>query len=100
MALITNKPRSASARAVRNTVCFVINAQDFRTRLGEVSPFMQVIVRVLAENVRQSNSQIDAATRRIRSQERVLDAARKGAEAEDPARQPKARSSKGVVRGE
>ena len=85
---------------MRNTLCFVIKDQDFRSRLGEISPFMQVIVRVLAENVRQSNSQIDAATRRIRSQERVINAARKGGRVEGDGHEPKVRSNKGVARGE
>lgn len=111
MALVTRLPRSASARASRNTICFVINADDFRKRLGEVSPFMQIIVKVLAENVRESNSLIDAAAKQIKRQKRALKQGAKPparpqpnprveTQASDvsPPDAPKAVSRKGVVR--
>lgn len=112
MALVTRQPRSASARATRNTICFVINADDFRERLGEVSPFMQVIVKVLAENVRGSNSTIDAAAKQIRRQKKALKEAQSPGSAapkprprkevtddDEPPGGPKAVSRKGVAKG-
>ncbi|MBN8543724.1 MAG: cyclic nucleotide-binding domain-containing protein [Alphaproteobacteria bacterium] len=53
MALIEERPRSASAIAVLDTECYVINAQIFEQKLNELDPFLRAIFRVMGNTIRR-----------------------------------------------
>lgn len=50
MALIDKKPRSATATAIKDTWCYMVNEQDFQKKLNSLDPFLrgicQVVVRI------------------------------------------------------
>ncbi len=80
MALVTDRPRSASARALTETVCYVIKESDFRARLDESGRFSDTLVRVLAENVRSTSdllttreAELVARERELQQRELILD---------------------------
>jgi CRP/FNR family cyclic AMP-dependent transcriptional regulator len=72
MALITDQPRSASARARCETVCYVIKEGDFRSHLDESGRFSDILVRVLAANVRCSSDLLSAREAELVAREREL----------------------------
>lgn len=53
MALVESRPRSASAIAMLDTECFVINPNIFEQKLNEVDPFMRSIFRVMSNTIRK-----------------------------------------------
>ncbi|MFN3076791.1 MAG: Crp/Fnr family transcriptional regulator [Alphaproteobacteria bacterium] len=58
MALIDDQPRSATARALNDTVCLVIKESDFKQRMGVASPWIRALMRILVNNVRTSNAMV------------------------------------------
>lgn len=92
MALVSDKPRSASARALTETVCFVVKESDFRARLDESGRFSDTLIRVLAENVRStsellSSREADLVARERELQQRELILAEQSREIEEKERQ-------------
>jgi CRP/FNR family cyclic AMP-dependent transcriptional regulator len=60
MALIENRPRSASAIAVLDTECYVINSNIFEKKLNEIDPFLRAIFRVMGNTIRRlSKEKVD-----------------------------------------
>ncbi len=59
MALIDDGTRSASATAIEDTVLIIISGEKVRARLADADPFVASIVRILARNLRASNSQLE-----------------------------------------
>ena len=58
MALIDNKPRSASAMAMSETVkCMALGVIEFNEKLEGMDPFMRGIIRVLVDTVRRMTQQ-------------------------------------------
>ncbi|MCD6034921.1 MAG: hypothetical protein K0R63_662 [Rickettsiales bacterium] len=56
MALVLeSNERSASAKAVKDTWCYVLTEDMFRERLDKLDPFMQGIVKSLVMNLRLMN---------------------------------------------
>lgn len=53
MALVESRPRSASAVAMLDTECFVINPNIFEQKLNDVDPFMRSIFRVMSNTIRK-----------------------------------------------
>ena len=53
MALVENRPRSASVVAMLDTECFVINPNIFEQKLNDVDPFMRSIFRVMSNTIRK-----------------------------------------------
>ena len=53
MALIEHRPRSASAVAVMDTECYVLNANAFEQKLAEVDPFLRAVFRVMGNTIRK-----------------------------------------------
>lgn len=72
MALVTDRPRSASARALTETVCYIIKESDFRARLDESGRFSDTLVRVLAENVRSTSDLLTSREAELVAREREL----------------------------
>lgn len=56
MALVDNRPRSATAVATQDTVCLIIKEHEFKDRLKELSPWCQALVRILVDNLRETTS--------------------------------------------
>ncbi|CAK0774842.1 Cyclic nucleotide-binding domain-containing protein [Azospirillaceae bacterium] len=52
MALIDNKPRMASAMALRATICLVVPVEVFHDRLEKSDPFIRALLRILVNNIR------------------------------------------------
>lgn len=52
MALIENRPRSASAITMLDTDCYVINTHIFEQKLNDLDPFLRAIFRVLSNTIR------------------------------------------------
>ncbi|MEX2642516.1 MAG: cyclic nucleotide-binding domain-containing protein [Acetobacterales bacterium] len=72
MALVSDKRRSASARALTETVCHVIQEADFRARLDESGRFSDALIRVLAENVRSTSELLTSREADLVAREREL----------------------------
>jgi len=53
MALIENRPRSASAIAMLDTECYVINQAIFDMKLSDMDPFVRAIFRVMSNTIRR-----------------------------------------------
>lgn len=53
MALIENRPRSATVTAILDTECYVINANIFEQKLNDIDPFLRAIFRVMSNTVRR-----------------------------------------------
>ncbi len=60
MALIHHKPRSASAVAVMDTECYVLNHMAFDDKLKTIDPFLRGVFRVLANTVRELTTELAA----------------------------------------
>ncbi len=58
MSLIDNKPRSATAVARTDTICYTLDEKSFRKYLMELNPFAYRIFQTLAETVRNMNKEI------------------------------------------
>ena len=55
MALIDDKPRMASARAINGPVVLkVITKEQFYNSLGDVNPFVSKLLSILVEQVREN----------------------------------------------
>ena len=54
MALIDGKPRAASARADGGCTVVVINRANFMQRMKKSDPFVQGLLKILAETVRRN----------------------------------------------
>lgn len=58
MALVDNKPRSATATAVGEVECLRVSTLDFQALVRKLDPLMQGVFRVMIERLRQmSNAQ-------------------------------------------
>lgn len=55
MALIDNRPRSATAIAVKVSECIILSRAGFDKKLKEMDPFLRGIFRVLSQNIRNLN---------------------------------------------
>ncbi|MCF3629041.1 cyclic nucleotide-binding domain-containing protein [Thalassospiraceae bacterium LMO-SO8] len=53
MALIDGKPRAASARSAGGCTVVVINRANFQHRMKKSDPFVQGLLKILAETVRR-----------------------------------------------
>tara|TARA_R110002072_G_scaffold87757_5_gene197797 strand:- start:238 stop:609 length:372 start_codon:yes stop_codon:yes gene_type:complete len=53
MALIDGKPRAASARAAGGCTVVIINRANFQHRMKKSDPFVQGLLKILAETVRR-----------------------------------------------
>ncbi len=73
MALVTGDGRSASARALSDTTCFVIREQEFRQRLSNGAKLGHSLMRVLTDTVRTSTSRILEQSARIAHLEREVE---------------------------
>ena len=58
MALLDDRPRSASAIATRRTSVIAVDGQTFETMILTNGKFALKIIKVLAERIRRSNSQV------------------------------------------
>lgn len=52
MALIDQKPRSATATAVTGVQCFIMNAEDFEEKIKELDPIIRGVFRVAVATAR------------------------------------------------
>lgn len=59
MALIDDVPRMASALALEETVCKVVDKKTFEANMKSVDPFMRSVIRILTKNVRSLSVEID-----------------------------------------
>jgi len=60
MALIDDKPRMATATAVQETVCKVIDKKTFAQNMKTLDPFMRRVVDILTKNVRSLSRELDS----------------------------------------
>lgn len=58
MALIDSAPRSATARALSETTCFIISEKTFREQVDKADPLIRALLRVLVRNVREHHVQL------------------------------------------
>lgn len=56
MALVDNAPRAATATALTDTWCHVMDRNTFEANLKRMHPFMRGIVQALVKTVRNYNS--------------------------------------------
>jgi len=56
MALIDDKPRMASARAVGETTVMVISREMFNKKLSRMDPFARGLINILSDHVRRMSS--------------------------------------------
>jgi CRP-like cAMP-binding protein len=56
--IIEDAPRSANATAMEETTCLVIKDYEFRRKLDDADAFVRALVRILAQNLRQTNRHI------------------------------------------
>ena len=62
MALVDKGRRSASARAVEDTVCYVLQEQDLDKALERADPFLRNLALVLSKRLRNSNGKLQASS--------------------------------------
>ncbi len=60
MALIDKKPRSATATALKDTWCYLVDEQSFQKKIDELDPFMRGICRVLVQIARNMTEKYPA----------------------------------------
>lgn len=58
MAMIDNSPRSATAKAIEDTWCYVLDKDTFKSQIESLSPFMREIYSYLASRIRKNNEKI------------------------------------------
>jgi CRP-like cAMP-binding protein len=58
MALIDGKPRSASAKAVEDSVVVIIDADTFHDRIKGVPPWFMSIIKMTSQKIRQANRRL------------------------------------------
>lgn len=58
MAMIDKSPRSATAKAVEDTWCYVLDKETFKQQLKTLSPFMRSIYAYLSSEIRKNNEKI------------------------------------------
>lgn len=55
MSFLDNLPRSATVRAINESVIYMINRNEFEKIFNEQDPLMQSLVQVLSERLRKAN---------------------------------------------
>ncbi len=55
MALVDNKPRSATAIALEDTTCFMVDEEAFSRALNELHPLIYSIFESMAVSIREMN---------------------------------------------
>jgi CRP-like cAMP-binding protein len=55
MALIDDRPRSATATAIELTQCMIIQQKELRQKLDRTDPFIRALLRIMVRNVRSTN---------------------------------------------
>lgn len=55
MALIDDRPRSATATAIELTQCMVVQHKELRQKLERTDPFVRALLRIMVRNVRSTN---------------------------------------------
>ncbi|MBT4889706.1 MAG: hypothetical protein HON65_09155, partial [Rhodospirillales bacterium] len=63
MALISNKPRMASARVSKDVKLMVITQGMFEGRLGKLDPFSRALIEVLSDYVRTATDKLGVGIR-------------------------------------
>ncbi|MAF48157.1 MAG: cyclic nucleotide-binding domain-containing protein [Rhodospirillales bacterium] len=63
MALITDQPRTATARAKQDSVCFLVPQEAFQSELDSSSALMKSLVINLIRHIRSLMDQLDDATK-------------------------------------
>ncbi len=63
MSLVDDKPRSATATALKPTTCIVIKEHEFKQRPSRTDPFMRGLLRVLTRNIRHTNRMVTEGPR-------------------------------------
>ena len=58
MALIDNKPRSATATTLTETECYVISKEDFEAKIKDLDPFWMGMFRILVTTIRNLDTKI------------------------------------------
>ncbi len=58
MAFLDKQPRSGTATAVADTVCYRIDSFDFKGRVDKLDPFMKALFRVMAGHIRAMNERV------------------------------------------
>ena len=91
MALIGNNPRSATAKALIETECYVLTASAFDEKLEAMDPFLRGIFRIMANTIRditlenskqlEQVSQLELTIARMEKQAAALEEERKAKEA-------------------
>ena len=91
MALIGNNPRSATAKALIETECYVLTSSAFDEKLEAMDPFLRGIFRIMANTIRDMTlenskqleqiSQLELTISRMEKQAAALEEERKAKEA-------------------
>ena len=55
MALVDNKPRSASVMAHSDTTCLILTEKQFQQHMATLDPFILAIVRSMSQTIRELN---------------------------------------------
>jgi CRP-like cAMP-binding protein len=58
MALVDDKPRMASARALTAVTLLVVTRDQFKEKLDNADPFIRALLKIFVRNIRQISSQI------------------------------------------
>jgi CRP-like cAMP-binding protein len=56
--IVDDAPRSATATAMMETTCLIIKDYEFRRKLDGADAFVRALVRILAENIRETNRHV------------------------------------------
>ena len=55
MALVDDAPRMATAKALEDTVCYIVLRRVFDEKLAKSDPFIVALLRLFARNLRKMN---------------------------------------------
>jgi CRP/FNR family transcriptional regulator, cyclic AMP receptor protein len=58
MAVIDNAPRSATAIAKEETLCYIISNENFANKLSKLEPFMKGMFRILTSKIKAMNEKL------------------------------------------
>lgn len=58
MALVDDRPRMASARAMTGATLLVVTRDQFREKLDAADPFIRALLKIFVRNIRQVSSQL------------------------------------------